>query len=140
MPRYRNVSGARIAIGGKEIMPGKEVETLTWFEESASLQLVDELPMHNPILLSESIEKDSEISIPYFDRLNGVISRYLVHSYAEHGDVAIFYNSLKNTPPLKLYAGGKWNERCYERTIHKMFVRFLNAEGKKKLWIIVERI
>jgi len=140
MPRYKNVSAGRLTIGGKEVLPGKIVETLTWVNMPTQLQLLDDEPMYNPILLSEPIEKDCEVPIPYFDKINGVISRYLVHCYVEHGSVEVFYNSVKNTPPLRLYEGGKWNERCYERIIDRLIIRFLNSQGKKKMWLIVERI
>ena len=138
MPTYRNVLSTRVTLNGKVVEPNQEVCSLIYYRENdAQLLKVKDEPLYNPILLSEKYTDNVVIQVPEYDKLRQWVTKYSIHFYVESGEVVINYNSSKNTPALKLYAGCKWNERVFERTIDKIHVQELS---KFVLWVIIEKL
>lgn len=138
MPTYKNVSSLRKELEGKVVEPGAEIRTLTYYKDNdiGLLKISDE-PCFNPVIISEAVDRDSEIELPEYDNCGTRISKFSLHFYLEKGNVTIFYNSYENLPSLKLYEGCRWNNRYFERRINKILVR---GTGKFLLWIIGEKI
>jgi hypothetical protein len=122
MPTYRNESKSVIKVGSKNIMPGETAESMTWHEASGLVRIAD-TPMFNPVILSDVISNGGIIIIPLR------LSRFAIHLYAE-GDTVTFKFSSEHSVPLHLYAGGRWNIRCYERTVNDVRVETsVNGRG-----------
>ena len=64
------------------------------------------------------------------------LSRFAIHMCAE-GDTVFFRFSSARIKPLILYAGGRWNVRCYERIVNDIRV---NTSVKGRGYIIVEAL
>jgi len=129
MPTYRNKNGVVKTIGSTSIAPNETKRILT-FVNIHGVEILSELPMHNPTILSEKVTESKTVEIPEGE------SRFAIHFCAEKGEPVIWYNSKENKPPLKLYQGAKWNERTYERLIGKLIIEL---PLDSILWIIIER-
>lgn len=138
MPTYKNVSSLKKTLDGKVVEPGTEICTFVYYNENeVGLLKISDAPFFNPVVLSESVDRDKEIVIPEHDRNGSRISKYSLHFYLEKGLVDIFYNSIENMPSLKLYEGSRWNNRYFERKVDRLLVK---GTGPFLLWIIVEKI
>jgi len=138
MPIYRNISSLRKELNGKVVESGKEISSLTYYDEnSIGLLKIKDHPMFNPVLLSQVITSNSEILIPKVDNLNIPVFKYAIHFYVEKGEVSVQFNSIENKPVLNLYTGCRWNIRIFERTIDKLI---LNSTKEFILHIIVEKV
>lgn len=133
MPTYRNKSGSPKTIGGQTLSDGEIKRILSWptGDIDQGIELIDEMPMYNPIILAEKITESKTIYIP------GGETRFTIHFFAEKGEPTIYYNSKENKPCLKLYHGARWNERLFERVIDKLVVE-LGPENV--LWMLIEKI
>lgn len=90
---------------------------------------------YNPVLFSECIEESQEFSImvPSGDK------KITVHFFVERGPVEVCFNSLLNTPTLKLYQDARWNQRFFDSALEKVVLRpFMKKDYK--VWVIIERI
>jgi len=138
MPTYKNVSSLRKTLDGKTVEPGAQISTLVYYNENEiGLLKTSDGPYFNPVLLSESVDRDKEIVIPEQDNCGTRVLKYSLHFYLEKGNVDIFYNATENLPPLRLYEGCRWNNRYFERKIDRILIR---GNGKFLLWVIVEKI
>ena len=139
MPTYKNVSTLKATVDGKVVEPGAEISTIVHHNENEiGLLKISDKPFFTPTLFSEIIEKDSEIVIPWHDGLGVRVGKFTLHFYVEKGEIEIFYNSIENLPPLKLYEGARWNNRYFDRRVNKIFIK-----GRSKrftLWVEIEKI
>ena len=123
MPIYKNVSTMRRLLNNKVIEPGAEITSPVYYSENdVQLLKISDDPSHNPVLLSAKIEKNCEVVIPQKDNFGAWVNKYSTHFFVEHGNVTIWTNSKKNTPPLILYPEARWNVRCFERNIDKFII------------------
>jgi len=138
-PTYKNVSTLRTSLEGKVVEPGQKVSTLLYYDENeVGLLKIDDKPCFTPTLFSDVIEKDREILIPKVDNMGAKTNKFTLHFYVERGEVEVFYNSIKNFPPLKLYEGARWNNRYFDRKVDKIFI---SGRGKRfTLWVEIEKI
>lgn len=131
MPTYKNRNGYGKLIGGQSVNPGETKKILSYpTTRMDGVDMVDEMPMYNPTILSEIIKESKVVNIPEAE------SRFAIHFFAKSGDPVIFYNSIENKPCLRLYEGAKWNERIYERVVDRLIIEM--PEGGI-LWLIIER-
>jgi hypothetical protein len=139
MPTYQNVSTVPVSFNGKVIEPGKEVCSFSYFDENTiKLLKVSDKPYYNPIIISGVTNEKSDLIIPEKDELGVSITKYAIHFYVEHGEVDIYFNNRENKPCLLLYAGAKWNMRCFERQINKICVN--GGKNPFRVWVIVEKL
>lgn len=137
-PTYKNVTSQKQTLNGKVIEPGQTVCTTSYYNENdIRLLKIDNSPYFNPIIFSEVITEKGTIKVPEKNNLGENVVKYAIHFFLEKGEVEIYYNSLNNKPPLKLYSGAKWNLRCFERTISEIIV---NANENFVLWVIIEHL
>lgn len=137
-PTYKNVTSQKQTLNGKVIEPGQTVCTTSYYNENdIRLLKIDNSPYFNPIIFSEVITEKGTIKVPEKNNLGENVVKYAIHFFLEKGEVEIYYNSINNKPPLKLYSGAKWNLRCFERTIAEIIV---NANENFVLWVIIEHL
>ena len=137
MPTYINKSRRVIEVNGRPVRTGETVSSLVWHNHILGLELVDDKPLANSILVSQKCEGECEVAIPTKDAFGKLVSRYLIHLYVERGCPTVYFSSDKNEPALNLYTGAKWNVRCYERLVEKVIVR---GKGQFIVWVLCEII
>ena len=140
MPTYKNVALKRVELNGKILEPGDEVATSVYYNENeVGLLMTSEKPFYNPVIVSCQVDEDGAvIKIPEKDVLGNPVAKYGIHFYVEMGEVEIFYNSLENVPPLKLYEGARWNNRFTERRVNQIIVK-KGGNDRFILWIEIEK-
>ena len=140
MPTYKNNSQHRRTIGSEIIESGQEKKLLTYYNlrgsSSDGISIIDDYPYYSPIVLSEKIEENKIIEIPKLDFFGEFLDKYNLHFYVEKGEISISFNAKNNKVPLKLYTEAKWNIRCSQRLIDKMYI---TSEKDFLLWVIVEK-
>jgi len=125
-------------LNNKVVEPNAKVVSPVYYNENdVGLLKISDFPSHNPILFSDKIIKEMEISVPEKDNVGNLVGKYALHFYASKGEITVWFNNQKNTPPLHLYKEAKWNIRCFERTINKLFV---TSEGEFELYLIIEKL
>ena len=138
MPKYRNITTNRKMLENKVVEPNEEVISHVFYDvNEIGLLKTSDFPTYNPILYSAKIQQEDEIQIPLKDNFNNAVVKYAIHLYVSSGEVTIWFNNVKNKPPLQLYNGAKWNVRCFERTVDKLIV---TSEGAFVLYLIIEKL
>ena len=138
MPTYKNITTIKKILNNKVVEPNAKVSSPVYYNENdVGLLKTSDFPSYNPVLFSDKITKEMEVVIPEKDNVGNLVGKYALHFYVEEGDVTIWFNNQKNSPPLKLYSTARWNIRCFERTVNKVFV---TSEGKFTLYFIVEKL
>jgi len=138
MPTYKNITTLKKMINNRVVEPNAEICSPVYYNENdVGLLKTSDFPSHNPVLCSIKVTENKEIMIPEKDNLGNLVGKYALHFYVAEGEVMIWFNNQKNSPPLQLYKTARWNIRCFERTIDKLFVE---SEGKFKLYFIVEKL
>jgi len=131
MPTYKNISSKPITLGCHDIKPGEEHRTTDLIDPlPAGIRKIDELPLHNTIVFADIVKGSKNLNIPQG------ITRFSIHYFAETGTPVIYDHDKSNTPPLRLYAGARWNKRYYERVMDKIIIE--NDGGI--LWVIIEKV
>jgi len=135
MPRYSNRGKSIVLNGGVKIPANSEYESLVWLDEDKypGLCRVSDFPCFNPVVMSEFFDAPKAVI-----KIPKGLDRFALHLYVESGSPVIYFNTVENRPPLRLYAGAKWNIRVYERVIDVLFVDFESHIGR--LWVILERV
>lgn len=93
----------------------------------------ERVPVRNPVLYSEYIDKECIIAIPKDCDL------VAVHFYVAKGDVEIFFDSVNNLPSLKLYPDARWNQRVASSVIQQLHIKAYK-ERNFGVWVIMERV
>jgi hypothetical protein len=145
MPQYKNNSKVRKVIGNECLEPNSIFESLIYhdIEGVPGIELIRDIPFYSPILVSKKIiGPEAVLEIPKYDYSGKYVHRYAIHFYVEKGEPIICFNGLENQAPLKLYSGAKWNIKCVQRLINKIYVYTDSTKEKKdlKLWIIIEKL
>lgn len=127
----------RRLLNNKVIEPGAEITSPVYYNENdVQLLKVSDDPSYNHVLYSAKIDKECEIVIPQKDNFGVWVNKYSTHFYIEKGEVTIWTNSKKNSPPLMLYPEARWNIRCFERNIDRFIIE---SKSKFSLFITVEK-
>lgn len=92
----------------------------------------------NPNVLSKCIVKKEVIEVPKKDNSGLPLIKYALHFYTKKGDILIKYNSEDNHPDLLLYESARWNVRCFNRDIEKIFIS--GVEDNFITYIIIEKL
>jgi hypothetical protein len=133
MPTYKNNTTERITTEANALEPGQQYSSTVYLDHAAlGLTKISDLPMHNPVILAGEYTGNQTISIPLSAK------RFNIHFYQEAGESVIYFNSVANTPPLKLYSGATWNIRVFNREIND--IRITLSGGSPALWIIIEPV
>lgn len=141
-PTYKNITSIRKEIERKVLEKNQEHKSLVYYNQNdVGLLKTDDFPYFNPVLFSHkftsSLAKHEEIQIPEYDSCKNWVSAYTIHISVIKGEVSVLYNSLINLPELLLYPDSKWNTRCFERTINKLF---LKLSEDAVVYVIIEKI
>lgn len=138
MPTYKNTTTNRKTLGNKVIEPNQIICSLVYYNENEiELLKISDKPFYNPTIISKEIVAIEEIEIPKVDNLNLPLNKYNIHFFVEKGSIEINYNSKENKPSLFLYKEARWNQRCLERVIDRIFIT--PKEPDSKIWVIVEK-
>ena len=135
MPRYLN-RGKSVNINGSIKIPSdSEYETLIWLDvdKYPGLRKISDFPCFNPVAVSGFFDAPKAVV-----KIPKGLDRFALHLYVESGSPVIYFNTMENKPPLRLYTGAKWNIRVYERVVDVLLVDFESQIGR--LWVIIERI
>ena len=138
MPTYKNVSSLKRMLENKVVEPGQSVTSEVYFDENEiGLLKVSDNPIFNPILLARKITQEINIDIPKKDKFHISVCKYTIHFAVMSGEVTIWFNSVKNDPPLILYPGARWNIRCFNRTIDRLFI---TSDGAFEMFLMIEKL
>jgi hypothetical protein len=140
MPTYKNITSRRQTVNGKVIEPGDTICLLHYLDENVSnLLKVDDRPFYNPVVLSTVVNCARSVDLPKKDNLGKPVDKYAIHFHVQQGSMQINYNSPDSEPGLLLYEGARWNIRCFERNIEKLYFKPLGDTGAV-IYIIVEKL
>jgi hypothetical protein len=119
MPRYKNTSDRPIQVGLFGVInPGEEIESYHILDHL--LTRISDEPYFNPVVLSEDYTISSgntqEITI------SETKTPTTIKITCKSGNIEVYFNSLSNTPPLKLFQGESIsinNPTVYDKIILK---------------------
>jgi len=135
MPTYKNITGVSKTIGDICIKPNDIGQTQIWSDDPG-LQLIDELPLYNPVIISTNVTQDFVVELPIREK------RLSIHIYVEGGRPEIRLSSDRNDPPLNLYPSARWNMRVYDGVVRDLRIKFVDKHNfpNSSVWVNVERI
>jgi len=139
MPTFKNVTSTRKEFNGRVVEPNQEIQTLAYCNQNQiGLLKISDFPYYNPVLLSIEVNHPQEIIIPEFDQAKNYLVKFAIHFYLEKGKIKAHFNTNNSKMPLILYPGCKWNIRCFERNIERIWVDSPNNEDFT-LYVTVEK-
>lgn len=132
MPTYKNISSAPLYVGGVTFKVGVDTPTFTIIENNPSLLKVSDEPFFNPVREIEDVEFTmAEQKIVEIDSTKpGQLQIFNIQSC----DLKVYFNSVKNLPPLSLTEGNRFTSNI-NRSINKII---LESNGNGHCTVLVK--